>query len=375
MRRQVLRLLTAALGLTLALLVAAAPAYADNVRDAEWHLAFLDMARAWQVSQGAGVTIAVVDTGVNGNHADLTGNVLPGISVIPDRPGNAWDDTDGHGTGMGSLIAGHGHGDAGILGIAPQAKILPIQEISGRDFGEPDKFAAGINEAVRQGARVISMSLGGPGGSPELQVAVKHAQEADVVVVAAMGNVDKDVRIACPACYDSVVAIGGVDRSGNHAAISITGPQMVVSAPAVEVASADKNGGYLISNGTSDAAAITAGVVALIRSKYPKMSAVDVIHRLTATATDKGPKGRDDQYGYGIVNPYAALTADVPSVDPTASPSTSAATPSPSAPPAATGNKSAGIAVVVLFVAVAVLAMMWIRRAAARYRRRIHDDN
>jgi len=105
------------------------------------------------------------------------------------------------------------------------------------------------------------------------------------------------------------------------------------------------------------------------------MSAVDVIHRLTATATDKGPKGRDDQYGYGIVNPYAALTADVPSVDPTASPSTSAATPSPSAPPAATGNKSAGIAVVVLFVAVAVLAMMWIRRAAARYRRRIHDDN
>jgi len=219
------------------------------------------------------------------------------------------------------------------------------------------------------------MSLGYAGGSPELQGAVERAQEADVVIVAAMGNTDQDTRVACPACYDDVVAVGGVDRNGNHAAISVTGPQILVSAPAVDIASTGRQNGYRRGTGTSDATAITAGAVALIRSKYPKMSAVDVIHRLTATATDKGPKGRDDQYGYGIVNPYAALTADVPSVDPTASPSTSAATPSPSAPPAATGNKSAGIAVVVLFVAVAVLAMMWIRRAAARYRRRIHDDN
>ena len=102
------------------------------------------------------------------------------------------------------------------------------------------------------------------------------------------------------------------------------------------------------------------------------MSAVDVIHRLTATATDKGPKGRDEQYGYGIVNPYAALTADVPSVDPTTSPST--APPSPTPNPATRSRNPAGFGIIVLFIALGVLATIWIRRAAARHRRRIHDD-
>src|SRR5205814_6835417 len=105
-------------------------------------------------------------------------------------------------------------------------------------------------------------------------------------------------------------------------------------APDTDIESTAINNGYgMSSGGTSDATAITAGVVALIRSKYPTMSAVDVIHRLTATATDKGPKGRDDQYGYGIVNPYAALTADVPSASPApdASPSTSGVAEAPRA--------------------------------------------
>src|SRR5205814_244051 len=122
-------------------------------------------------------------------------------------------------------------------------------------------------------------------------------------------------------------------------------------APDTDIESTAINNGYgMSSGGTSDATAITAGVVALIRSKYPTMSAVDVIHRLTATAIDKGPKGRDDQYGYGIVNPYAALTADVPSVDPTASPSPTSAAPSPTAPPTGNGRKAGSIAVLAILV-------------------------
>jgi type VII secretion-associated serine protease mycosin len=367
------RLLVAVVGLVLILAVPATPARADNVRDAEWFLASLNMARAWQISQGDGVTVAVIDSGINSNQPDLAGNVLPGISLVPGHPGNGLEDIDEHGTSMAALIAAHGHGDAGVLGVAPRAKIVPVQVDFGANHGGPDLVATGVNEAVARGARVISISLGDPGGSVALHAAIEQARQADVVVVASMGNTDQDTRVVCPACYDGVVAVGGTDRSGQHATISIAGPQMVVSAPAVDIETAGRNNSYGMGTGTSGSAAITAGVVALIRSKYPKMSAVDVIHRLTATATDKGPKGRDDQYGYGIVNPYAALTADIPSVDPTASSST-AGTPTPSAPPTAKGSKSASIAVLVLIVAVAVLAMMWIRRAAARYRRRIHDD-
>src|SRR5207249_3944364 len=131
--------------------------------------------------------------------------------------------------------------------------------------------------------------------------AVEDALRADVVIVAAMGNTDTDTKVDCPACYHGVVAVGGVDRNGGHAPISVTGPQMLVSAPATDIESAEPNNSYGVAEGTSDATAITAGVVALIRSRYPTMPAVDVIHRLTTTAIDKGAKGRDDVYGYGIV--------------------------------------------------------------------------
>jgi subtilisin family serine protease len=198
------------------------------------------------------------------------------------------------------------------------------------------------------------MSLGSLGGSSALQLAVEHAQQADVVVVAAMGN-QPQVRIGCPACYDGVVAVTAVDRHGDHASISLTGPQAVVSAPGVDVASTGSHNGYRLGTGTSDATAITAGVIALIRAKYPKMSAVDVVHRLTATATDKGPTGRDDEYGYGIVNPYAALTADIPAVSPSASPGG----PSPaSPPPVATSHGSGGTALLVGLAALAVVAVI-----------------
>jgi subtilisin family serine protease len=125
-----------------------------------------------------------------------------------------------------------------------------------------------------------------------------------------------------------VVAVGAVDSNGKHAAISVMGKEVVLAAPGEDIVSTDPGRKYRHATGTSEATAIVSGAVALIRAKYPKMSAAEVVHRLTATATDAGPKGRDEQYGYGVINLAAALTANVPPLEATPS-ATATAGPAP----------------------------------------------
>jgi subtilisin family serine protease len=153
-----------------------------------------------------------------------------------------------------------------------------------------------------------------------MKAAIESALAADVVVVASIGNKPEALLPVLPAAYDGVVAVGAIDQNGNIASLSVTGPEMVLTAPGVRVVSTDKTG-YAVGDGTSAATAIVAGAAALVRSKYPNLSAKEVVHRLTATATDKGPPGRDPQYGYGVVNLVGALTAAVPPLTPSATPS------------------------------------------------------
>jgi subtilisin family serine protease len=215
---------------------------------------------------------------------------------------------------MASLIAGHGHGTGdGCLGIAPRARILPIRRGAAHTPLDKGEVAKGIRWAVDHGARVINLSLGNA-DSPPLRQAVDYALDRDVVVVAAVGLPGGLGRIPAPARIPGVVAVSGVDRNGNIAA-SASGPEVAIAAPAKDIVHATKGGGYSIGTGTSDATAIVSGVVALIRSKYPDLDAANVINRLIQTADDKGPPGRDERYGFGIVNPVRALTADVPRVD------------------------------------------------------------
>jgi subtilisin family serine protease len=183
--------------------------------------------------------------------------------------------------------------------------------------------------AAEHGAKVICFAAAGPLDEDQLRQAIRAAFARDVVVVAGVGNRPESYEVAFPARYEGVVAAAGVDRNGVHADVSVTGPAVVLSAPAVDIVSTDKGGGYSVGVGTSDATAIIAGAAALVRARYPNLSAPEVVHRLTATATDKGLPGRDDQYGYGIVNLVGALTADVPPL-PSGAPST-ATNPSPSA--------------------------------------------
>lgn len=289
-------------------------ASSDPIRDAQWHLATLDVATAHTITKGRGVTVAVVDTGVDGTHPDLAGSVITGVDVTSDAQGNGLTDIDGHGTATAGLIAAHGR----ALGIAPEARLLSVRVSIGiAPFAA--NLSTGITWAVNHGAQVICVAMGQPDNS-QLRQAVAAAQQANVVIVAAAGNRPTVTTVTDPAAYPGVIAVGGTDRNGDRADISATGPQLVVSAPAVDIASTDRLGGggtgYSASTGTSEATAIVAGAAALVRSKYPDLPATEVIHRLTATADDKGPPGRDNDYGYGIVNLVKALTADVPPLQP-----------------------------------------------------------
>jgi type VII secretion-associated serine protease mycosin len=335
---------------------------ADSVRDAQWHLKFLNVAEAHRYSQGAGVVVAVVDSGVDASSPDLAGNVAAGTETfVGNNGGNGWTDTDGHGTTMAGLVAAHGHGAAGTdgaLGIAPKATILPVRDGTVR---EAIAVGSGVAWATEHGARVISISSGGDNRDRGTQEAVEEAIAHDVVVVASVGNTPGAAQVEYPAAYPGVVAVAGVDRNGNHAAVSVTGPEVVLSAPAVDIVSTALDHQYRPGTGTSAATAIVAGAAALVRAKFPNLSAAEVIHRLTATATDKGPQGRDDQYGYGIVNLVAALTADVPPLPASPSPSHSATT---AAPRKSSNAPWAGLLVVfaVLLVLVAVGVVVARRR-------------
>ena len=213
---------------------------------------------------------------------------------------------------MAGLIAAHGRGEhAGALGIAPKAKILPVMSSLSDNREEADDLAAGVEYATSHGADVISISSAG-GSSVRLTQAVKAALAANIIVVAGVGNRPEASSVGYPASEDGVIAVGGIDRTGKHAPVSVTGPEIDVVAPAVDIYSTSYAGKYSKGPGTSGATAIVAGAAALIRSKYPYLSAQEVAHRLTATAIDKGPPGRDDEYGYGVIDLVAALTADVP---------------------------------------------------------------
>ncbi|MHA4946700.1 S8 family serine peptidase [Micromonospora sp. SD19] len=283
---------------------------AEKIRADQWHLRFLNVSRVQAISQGEGVVVAVPDTGVD-PHPDLRENLLKGTDIVAGGLGDGQQDLNSHGTSMAGLIAAHGRGaSSGALGIAPRSKILPIRAAGTDNFGEADDLAAAVEYAIANSAQVISISSGGA-STPRLVRAIKSALAANITVVASVGNAPHSPT-AYPASEEGVIAVGGVDRAGRHAAISVTGPKIDVVAPAVDIYSTSYGGKYSKGTGTSSATAIVAGAAALIRSKYPYLPAREVAHRLTATAVDKGPPGRDDEYGYGVIDLVAALTADVP---------------------------------------------------------------
>jgi type VII secretion-associated serine protease mycosin len=285
----------------------------DDIRAQQWHLDFLNIDQVHQISTGKGVIVGVIDTGVDGGHPDLAGRLLPGLDLSFRQRPDALEDLDGHGTAMAGLIAANGQ----ALGIAPDATILPVRR-GGLANDRTD--AEAIYWAVDHGATVLCLALAHPEPSALLERAIRYAVAYDVVVVAAAGNAPEDTGPVYPAAYDGVIGAAAVDRDGNRADFSNVSSAVDLAAPAVDIMSLEARNidpsGYARGRGTSDATAIIAGVAALIRAKYPELSAEDVINRMIATADDRGAPGRDNEYGHGIVNPLAALTADIPPLNP-----------------------------------------------------------
>lgn len=318
-RRPVAALLAVLVGAGTGLLTTPGPAHAETVREYQWYLDTLRIPQAHKLSKGRGVTVAVIDGGVDATHPDLRGQVLPGHGIGADAAADGRRDTDriGHGTGMAGLIAGRGGGSDRLLGIAPAAKILPVS--IGTRF-EPGELPTAIRWAVDHGADVINLSLGAPGRADRAQLdAIRHALDNDVVVVASAGNREQgDTAVVAPANIPGVVAVSGLTRDGGFSDGSVRGPEVVLAAPQERIISprpytVSKNG-YGLTSGTSDSAAIVSGVAALVRSRYPDLDAANVVNRLIRTADDAGRAGRDDQYGFGAVNPVAALSGTVPTV-------------------------------------------------------------
>ena len=319
----------------------------DDIRAQQWHLDFLNINQVHQISTGKGVIVGLIDSGVDGGHPDLAGRLLPGIDLSFLHRPDALEDLDGHGTAMAGLIAANGQ----ALGIAPDATILPIRRTPG-GAGDARTDADGIYWAVDHGATVLCLAFAHPRPNPVLEQAIRYALAHDVVVVAAAGNTPDDEGVIYPAAYDGVIGAAGIDRDGNHAPISLASPAADLAAPAVDIMSLQARNidptGYTRGGGTSDATAIIAGIAALIRAKYPDLSAQDVINRMITTADDRGTPGRDNQYGHGIINPLAALTADIPPLNP---PTTQTHTHNTTPPPASTNPRPLILATLsILFV-------------------------
>ncbi|MFJ8661620.1 type VII secretion-associated serine protease mycosin [Streptomyces sp. NPDC093795] len=301
------------------------PAYADTIRARQWGLEALHTTEAWRTTKGEGITVAVLDTGVDAEHPDLEGSVLPGRDLVgfgASRGDRAWAR---HGTAMAGIIAGHGHGydgDDGVLGIAPEAKILPVRVIlegtdKARDKARKTRgtaLAEGIRWAADHGADVINLSLGDDSKSahPDAgeDAAVQYALAKGVSVVASAGNGgEKGDHISYPAAYPGVIAVTAVDRYGTHASFSTRRWYATVSAPGVDIAIADPDRRYYEGWGTSAAAAFASGAVALVRAAHPDLTPAQIKRLLIDTARNRPKGGRSDAKGYGTVDPAAAIEA------------------------------------------------------------------
>ncbi|PWI19655.1 type VII secretion-associated serine protease mycosin [Streptomyces sp. Act143] len=306
-------------------LVPATAAHADGIRAKQWALDAMHTQEAWQTTKGKGVTVAVLDTGVEADHPDLVGNVLDGKDMVgfgASRGDATWAR---HGTAMAGIIAGHGHGYAngdGVMGIAPEARILPVRVIledgdSARGKARNTRgnaLAEGIRWAADHGADVINLSLGDDSKSahpePAEDEAVQYALKKGVTVVASAGNGgEKGDHISYPAAYPGVIAATAVDRYGTRASFSTRRWYATVAAPGDDVVIADPDHKYYEGWGTSAAAAFVSGAVALVKSAHPGLTPAQVKKLLEDTARDAPVGGRDDSRGYGFVDPAAALKA------------------------------------------------------------------
>jgi type VII secretion-associated serine protease mycosin len=285
----------------------------DPLRPQQWALDHSSFEAAWSATKGAGVTVAVVDTGVDAFHEDLGSVVLPGVDFI-DSGRDGRFDPDGHGTHVAGIVAARANNGRGIVGAAPAVRILPVRVLDANGSGLSSTVAAGVVWATDHGARVINLSLGG-GPSPGIQIAIRYALSKGAVVFAAAGNNGASGNTAVyPGAYPEAIAVGSYDATYTKSAFSNTASYVDVLAPGNSILStwSSSSTSYAVASGTSMATPYAAAEAALVISENPKLSAGAVTVIVEATARDAGPPGVDAQYGHGLIDPAAAVLAATP---------------------------------------------------------------
>jgi pentapeptide MXKDX repeat protein len=273
-----------------------------NAGDAsQYVVSKMRLGEAHRVATGSNVLVAVIDSAIDIKHPDLAGAVVEQFSAVgrPEKP-------HVHGTGMVGAIAAHSR----LLGVAPKAKILAVQAFSADSRQSPEattrQIIAGLEWAIGKGARVINMSFAGP-HDPMLQLAMKNAHAKNVVLIAAAGNAGPKSPPLYPAADPHVIAVTATDQNDQLFGQANQGPHVAVAAPGVDVTVPAPSDAYQVTTGTSVAAAHVSGVAALLVERHPSVDAATILEVLTASAKRLGAQGRDDRFGWGLVDPASAL--------------------------------------------------------------------
>ena len=279
----------------------------DPLLDQQWGLTAIGAPSVWTISRGAGVTVAVIDSG-SGPHPDLDANLDAGRTMFGfiDSAGEIDVDVAGHGSHVAGIIAAVADNAIGGSGVAPQSRILPIRVLDSLGSGDSKDVSKAVRFAVDSGVRVINLSLGGSTESTSLTAAIQYAVDRNVLVVAAAGNGAADSTPKWPGASDLAIAVTAVDRYNSVTSFDQRGDYIDIAAPGSSILSTASND-YKIQSGTSMAAAFVSGAAALLFAAQPSITAAQVRDVLQRTSTDIGAPGRDTTFGHGLVNLVAAF--------------------------------------------------------------------
>lgn len=278
----------------------------DPYYGSEWHLPKIRAQNAWNTTQGSGVTIAILDSGVNGAHPDLSAQMVPGWNFYDNNSNTS--DVFGHGTLVAGAASAATNNGTGVAGVAGQSKIMPIRITDTNGYGYASTIAQGLVWASDNGARVANVSFGGAVSISSVQNAAQYMKDKGGLVVAAAGNTGTELTTTPTT---TMIPVSATDANDTIANWSSYGNFVAMSAPGVSIWTTRREGDYATASGTSLSSPLTAGVVALMMSANATLSSLDVENLLFSSATDLGASGRDPYYGYGRVNAEAAVQAAV----------------------------------------------------------------
>jgi thermitase len=269
-----------------------------------WHLGKIGAGAAWDTTQGAGVTIAIIDSGVDESHPDLAAQLVPGWNFYDNNATTT--DVHGHGTAVAGAAAATTNNAVGVASVAGQARIMPLRVADSTGYAYYSKIASAITYAADRGVRVANASFIGAAGSSSIQSAAAYMKSKGGLVFVCAGNNGIDEGFA-PST--SLIAVSATDSADVKTSWSSYGSFVALSAPGLGILTTNRGGGYGSWWGTSFASPISSAVAALVMSAKPSLSSSDVERVLFSTAVDLGAAGRDGQYGHGRVNAAAAVAA------------------------------------------------------------------